>query len=174
MTPRPPQRQRGSVMLLVLIILIALLAGAAVVLNLQMSSSKQVGLVSQSRASLFCAEAGLSQAKTIMGANYALWNDILDSDSSNDPTWYPIRGDIDDPPDGIADYEVTVRDNDDEQAPAANDTTRDNDMKIFIVSKCIKYAESPREVLELVVYNIANQVYRNQSGQGSGNTGNAN
>jgi len=161
-------------MLLVLIILVALLAGAAVVLNLQVSSTKQVGLISQSRASLFCAEAGLSQGKTIMGANYALWNDILDTDTSNDPSWYPIRGDIDDPPDGVADYEVTVHDNDDELPPAANDTTRDNDLKIFIVSKCIKYPETPREVLELVVYNMGNQVYRNQSGQGSGNTGNAN
>ncbi len=173
-TRRPPMRQRGSVMVLVLIILVALLAGAAVVLNLQMSSTKQVGLVSQARASLFCAEAGLSQGKTIMGANYALWNDILDTDTSNDPSWYPIRGDIDDPPDGIADYEVTVKDNDDELPPAANDTTRDNDLKIFIVSKCLKYPETPREVLELVVYNMGNQVYRNQSGQGSGNTGNAN
>ena len=161
-------------MVLVLIILVALLAGAAVVLNLQMSSTKQVGLVSQARASLFCAEAGLSQGKTIMGANYALWNDILDTDTSNDPSWYPIRGDIDDPPDGIADYEVTVRDNDDELPPAANDTTHDNDLKIFIVSRCLKYPETPREVLELVVYNMGNQVYRNQSGQGSGNTGNAN
>jgi hypothetical protein len=166
--------ERGSVMLLVSIILIALLSGGAIALYIQMSSNKQVGFTSTSRASLYCAESGLAEARATIGAFYSVWNDILDTDPANDPPWYPIRGDIDDPKDGVTDFEVTVRDNDDEPTSMPNDPTHDNDLKIFIISKCTKYPDAPREVLELVVYDQGQQQYRNQAGQGSGNTGNAN
>jgi hypothetical protein len=161
-------------MLLVSIILIALLSGGAIALYIQMSANKQVGLTSKSRASLYCAESGLVEARATVGAFYSLWNDLLDGDPSNDPAWYPFRGDIDEPKDGIMDYEVTVRDNDDEPSTVPNDPARDNDLKIFIISRCTKYPDAPREVLELVIYDQGQQQYRNQSGQGSGNTGNAN
>ena len=174
MTLRSHDRgQRGSIMVLVMVILVALLAGAAVMLTLQNSSTKQVGTTSKSRAALFCAESGLSDARTVLGANYAVWNEILDADPSNDPPWYPMRRDIDDPPDGVFDYEVIIRDNDDE-TPPANDPTRDNDLRIFVISRCTKYPDMPKEVLELLTYNQGAQTYRNQSGQGAGNTGNAN
>lgn len=171
--PRPDP-ERGSVMLLVSIILIALLSGGAIALYIQISSNKQVGFASTSRASLYCAESGLAEARATIGAVYSLWNDLLDGDPSNDPAWYPLRGDIDDPKDGVNDWEVTVRDNDDEPSSVANDPARDNDLKIFIISRCTKYNDAPREVLELVVYDQGQQQYRNQAGQGSGNTGNAN
>ena len=47
----------------------------------------------------------------------------------------------------IVNYDMTVRDNDDE---FPLDSTVDADERIFIVSRCTKYPDSPREVLELV------------------------
>ncbi len=159
-------------MVLVMVILVAMLAGGAVALSLQLGSTKQVGLASDSRGALYCAEAGLSAARPVIGARYADWVDVLDTDPGNDPTWYPFTGDLDG--DGTDDYLVTMRDNDDETAPAVNDTTRDNDLKIFVISSCTRYPDTPREVLELIKYEGGGAIYRNQSGCGSGNTGNCN
>ena len=166
--------QRGTVMVLVITILAALLAGAAVALYLQLSSTRAAGYTAWSRGSLYCAEAGLAAARPLVGENYAVWPALIDTDSANDPAWYPLIGDIDDPPDGQPDYIVTVRDNDDEFPPLANDPTRDNDLQVFIVSTCTKYSDTPTTVLELVTYQGAGTVYRDQSGGGSGNTGNQN
>jgi hypothetical protein len=171
---RDPRRaERGSVMVLVMIILVSLLAGGAIALQLQLSSTKQVGFASSSRRSLYCAEAGLARARGTIANFQALWNNMIDSDPTNDPTWYPIVGDIDDPPDGVNDFEVTLRDNDDEPV-GSNDPNVDSDLRVFIVSRCTKYPDTPKEVLELAIYNRGADMYRNQSGQGAGNTGNAN
>jgi hypothetical protein len=159
-------------MVLVMIILVALLAGGAVMLSLQLGSTKQVALASSARGALFCAESGLAASRSVVGANYADWADVLDSDPSNDPGWYPITGDLDG--DGVDDYSVTIQDNDDELPPLDNDPTKDNDLKIFVLSTCTMYPDTPQEILELVTYEGGGAVYRNQSGQGSGNTGNAN
>jgi hypothetical protein len=43
-----------------------------------------------------------------------------------------------------------------------------------VVAKCTRYADTPREVLELITYEGGGNVYRNQSGQGAGNGGNVN
>jgi hypothetical protein len=173
---RPGRRstESGAAMMLVVTLLAALLAGGALAIYLEVSDTRATSYVPAARRSLYCAEAGLAAARPIVGANYATWVDVLDGNPENDPPWYPITGDIDDPPDGVPDYEVAIRDNDDELAPAANDPTHDNDLEIFVVSTCIKYPDSPREVLELVMYKGGGAVYRNQSGQGSGNTGNTN
>lgn len=171
---RDPRRlQRGSIMVLVMTILAALLAGGAVALYLQLSSTRSAGSIRESRSALYCSEAGLQAAREVVGANYAEWVNILDGDPSTDPTtWYPITGDLDG--DGTADYEVRIRDNDDELPPLPNDPTRDNDLRVFVISRCTKYTDTPREVLELVKFEGGGNVYRNQSGQGAGNTGNAN
>jgi hypothetical protein len=168
----PGRGQRGSLMVMVMIILVALLAGGAVMLSLQLGSTKQAGLASDSRGALFCAEAGLAAARPVIGANYSTWSDAIDSDTSNDPAWYPITGDLDG--DAVDDYEVTLEDNDDEFAPTADDPDHDNDLKVFVKSSCTKYPDTPREVLELVSYEGGGSVYRNQSGSGGGNTGNEN
>jgi hypothetical protein len=47
-------------------------------------------------------------------------------------------------------------------------------MRVFVVSKCVRYPETPREVTELIYYSGAGNSYRNQAGQGAGNSGNAN
>jgi hypothetical protein len=165
--------ERGSTMVVVMMILLALLAAGAGVIYLQVSSTRATGLIRQSRDALFCAEAGLARTRNKIGASYALWDDMLDTDPSNDPGGYPYTGDIDG--DDEDDWEVTIKDNDDENpATLPNDLTKNNDLKIFVVSKCIKYPDTPREIMELVTYTGAGNVYRDQNRQGSGGTDNAN
>lgn len=170
--PRRDRGQRGAAMLLVATLLIALLAGGGVALYLQLQSTKGAGLVKASRSSLFCAEAGLAASRMIIALNSASWPLLLDTDPGNDPDWYPLRQDIDN--DAVDDYEVTVRDNDDEVPPAANDPARDNDRQLFMVSRCLKSAEMSRQVVELVRIAGSGQIYRNQGGGGGFNSGNVN
>lgn len=164
--------QRGSVMMVVACILVALLAGGGIALYVTVQGTKSTGYLKANRSALYCAEAGLSAARAKLAEDPTQWNALLDGDAANDPAWYPVTGDLDG--DGAADYEVTVRDNDDELPPAANDPTHDSDLGILIVSRCTKYPETPRQVFELVFFELGNSAYRDQSGQGAGNTGNAN
>ncbi|HEY5923192.1 MAG TPA: hypothetical protein VIV11_16045, partial [Kofleriaceae bacterium] len=66
-----------------------------------------------------------------------------------------------------------LRDNDDELPPNTDDPAADNDLRVFIVSRCIKYAETPREVAELVEQSAGGYGYRSQEG-GLNNNGNDN
>ena len=161
--------QRGSTMVVVLAILVALLGAGAVALYLQVADTRTTALVKKSRESLFCAEAGLGSGRAAFGENYAQWNLILDQDPDNNPIGYPLQGDMDG---GEMDYEVTLIDNDDEFPTP--DPYRDSDLSIFIVSTCLKYPDTPREVMELVKFEGMGSVYRNQQGQGQGNTNNNN
>jgi hypothetical protein len=171
-SPRCDPGQRGAALLLVATLLIALLAGGGVALYLQLQSTKGAGMVKASRASLFCAEAGLAASRMIIALNSAQWPLLLDADDTNDPPWYPLRDDIDG--DGEDDYEVRVRDNDDELPPVANDLTRDNDRQLFMVGRCLKNAAASRQVVELVRIAGSGQIYRNQAGGGGFNSGNVN
>jgi hypothetical protein len=126
------------------------------------------------RRSLFCAEGGLSTAHAVAAANTADWPAVLDGDPGNDPAWHPIRGYLAAGGSGRPDFEVTLRDNDDELPPLANDPSRDNDRRVFLVSRCLRYPEHPRTVMELIEYAGGGHAYRDQSGQGGYNTGNAN
>jgi hypothetical protein len=164
--------EQGSAMLVVSTILVALLAGGGIALYLQLESTKSASLTKSGKSSLYCAEAGLAASRGIISLNYFAWPTLLDGDASNDPPWYPIRGDIDG--DGKNDYEVTVLDNDDEVAPADNDPAIDSDEKIFVVSKCLQNPEVPRQVMELVEYGGGGHIYKSQAGGGAGNTGNLN
>ena len=172
MTTTHSRAQRGSTMVVVLVLLVALLAAGAIALRMQLSNTKASGIVRATKSSLYCAEAGLAAARPRIGGAYALWSDMLDADPSNDPAWYPVLGDLDG--DGTNDYRVTIRDNDDEAAPAPNKPHEDNDLRIFLVSQCTRASESDRQVLELIAYDGGGTVYRNQAGQGAGNTGNIN
>jgi hypothetical protein len=82
-----------------------------------------------------------------------------------------INHDIDG--DGVADFTITLKDNDDELPPLANDTTRDNDLKVYVVSTCTKYPDTPKQVIELVQYNGGGNCYQSQQG-GCGGNGNSN
>ena len=173
MTRRDPS-QRGVAMFIVLMVVSSLMTVGLLAIYLTLSETKSTSYVTDAKAALYCAEAGLAKARSQIAANFGAWPQLLDADASNDPAWYPITGDLDTPADGVSDFTVTVRDNDDEPVGTANDPTHDNDLRIYIVSKCTRYPETPREVTELIYYQGGGNSYRNQSGQGAGNTGNSN
>jgi hypothetical protein len=166
--------ERGAAMLVVMIVMAALMTAGGLAIYVSSSETRSTGYVASSRQALFCAEAGLAQARSVVTQNYSTWGLVLDTNTGNDPTWYPIDGYLTDDGTGDFDYEVTIRDNDDELAPTANDATKDIDFQVYVTSTCLKYPESPRSVTELVRYEGGGYSYRNQSGQGAGNTGNAN
>jgi len=168
------RRERGVAVFVVLIAVIALSVVGMLAAYLTVAETKSTSYEVDANAALYCAEAGLAKARPLIGSNYASWAAMLDTDPTNDPSWYPITGDLDVPPDGVDDFVVTIKDNDDEPPGAPDDPTHDNDMRVFIVSKCTRYPETPREVTELIYYKGGGNAYRNQAGQGAGNTGNAN
>ena len=163
--------QRGSAMLVTLILISALTGGAAVLVSTQLSSSRSTDLMRTGMLATDCAEAGLSAARAIVVANYAQWASSLGS--STEPSWLASATNHDLDGDGAVDFALTLKDNDDELAPAANDLLRDNDLRIFVVSRCIKYGEVPKEVEELVQYSGGGTCYQSQQGGCAGN-GNSN
>jgi hypothetical protein len=162
--------QRGSAMLVTLILIAALLGGAAVLASTQLAASRSTDLVRTTMLSTNCAEAGLSAARPVVLANYAQWAGSLGT--GTEPSWITsgVNHDLDG--DGVADFVVTLKDNDDD-APAANDLLHDNDLRIFIVSRCTKYSEVPKEVEELVRYSGGGTCYQSQQG-GCASNGNSN
>lgn len=169
---RKLDRQRGAAMAITLILTTALLGAGALALYLQMSDTKAARSMTESRSALFCAEAGLASGRAYVALHAVDWPLMLDDDDTNDPDGYPITGDLDG--DAVDDWIVTIRDNDDELAPAANVPTVDADGTIFMVSTCTKHPEAPREVLEMLSFGGGGTNYRNQLGQGGGGTNNAN
>jgi hypothetical protein len=167
----PDPGERGSAMLLIATLLIALLAGGGVALYLQLQGTKGAGMVKAARSSLYCAEAGLNAARGVIALNYLSWPLALDTDKTNDPDWYPVRGDLDE--DTVDDFEVTIKDNDDE-VPPLNDPARDNDRQVFAISRCLKSNQGSRQVKELLMVAGAGHVYGSQSGGGAFNSGNQN
>jgi hypothetical protein len=173
--PRDPRRgQRGAALAVTLILVTALLAGGALAMYLQLADTRSAQYVTESRASLYCAEAGLARARRFVSINVQLWPAMLDDDDGNDPEGYPIEGRLDGATTGPPDFRVVIRDNDDELPPAANNPGLDTDGTIFMVSTCLRYPDTPREVLEMISFSGGGFNYRNQSGQGAGGTNNAN
>lgn len=165
------QRQKhdesGMAMVLVITVLAALLAIGAIGLSLQLNSTKSATLVKDNRAALYCAEAGIAKARNVLVANRSVWNDLLDGNPNALP-WYPITGDIDG--DGVDDYSVTIRDDGDDTT-----LTADSNDTIIVTSACTKFLPAaPATVIEVISMQGQGNEYRNQSGQGAGNTGNAN
>jgi len=169
--------QRGSAMLVTMILVTALLAGVAVVASLQFASNRATDLTRNGLAALYCAEAGLIAARpTIMGS-YDQWPIALAAFNSG-PTQPAFLSntvfshDID--ADGVDDFQIYLQDNDDEAPPTADNPLVDIDSKVFIVSKCIKYPDTPKVVKELVEYKPAQNCYRGQlggcNGRGNNNT----
>ena len=164
-------------MFVVMIVITALITAGMIAIYVGAAETRSSDYVASSRRALFCAEAGIASSRAVVGANYASWGTVLDADSGNDPTWYPIRGWLDDgvhASTDVPDYEVTIRDNDDELPPMVNNLARDNDLHVFVVSRCLKYPDMPRAVSELIEYQGGGNVYRNMAGQGASNTGNNN
>src|ERR1044071_6437040 len=131
-------------MLVTLILTAALLGGAAVLVSTQLASTRSADLVKTATLSMYCADAGLASARSVVLASYPLWAGSIGT--GTEPSWITsgVNHDIDS--DGTADFVITLTDNDDEVAPVTADATRDNDRRIFVVSRCIKYGEVVREV----------------------------
>lgn len=154
--------ERGSAMIIVVVILVALLAGGAYALFVQVRSTKSAGLLKAERSALYCAEAGLTAVRSLVAINPQDWPDIAAGTAVG--WWDTARfGDIDVPPDGD-DFEVTAAENGDP-----------NDGAIFLISTCTKFPEYPATVMELItISGVTANCYKDTSGQGCGNTGNAN
>jgi Tfp pilus assembly protein PilX len=168
---RQNNRESGMAMVLVITILAALLGIAAIGLSLQLNSTKSTALIKDTRAALYCAEAGLAASRVTIIANRNDWNDILDGTGA---PWYSavaplgLTGDANG--DGTTgDYSVTFVDDGDDADPAtdSNDT-------IVITSTCLLFPTAPASVTEVVSLLGQGHVYRNQGGGGAGNTGNQN
>src|SRR5690606_16179615 len=123
--------QRGSAMLVAMILMAALLAGATVLVTLQMSSNRNTELTKTGITALYCAEGGLISARAAVAENPASSNDQLGTKIQT--SWLPaeIANDLDG--DGAADVEIILEDNFDE--PGTDNPNVDSDGKIFIVSK---------------------------------------
>jgi hypothetical protein len=171
-------RERGSAMLVTLIIIAALLAGAVVLVSMQLTSNKSSEIARTGNTALYCAEAGIAAARPVVAQNQSLWAASLIASGGGDttePTWIATGiGSHDLDGDGNDDFEVYILDNDDEIAPTANDRTLDVDSKIFIVAKCTKYADTPKQVMELIEYQQqTGTCYESQEG-GCSQQGNTN
>ncbi len=177
-------RQRGSAMLITLVLVAAMLGGAAVLAGIQLASTRSSDLTRLGTQSTYCAEAGLAIARPYVLANYTAWaaaltlsGPLVTAGTVPDATSWPnalitVAGrDLDG--DGVADFYVYIKDNDDELGAVPNNRAQDNDLKIFIVSRCTKYPEVIREVEELVQYTGGGSCYQSQQG-GCGGNNNAN
>jgi hypothetical protein len=163
--------ERGSAMLLTLILITALLGGAAVLVSVQLAANRSTELIRAGMLSTYCAEAGLAAARPTVLANFPLWAGSLGTGS--EPAWLASAVNHDLDGDGVADFVITLKDNDDELAPLVNDPTQDTDRQIFVLSTCTKYSEVPRQFEELVQYTGGGTCYQSQEG-GCGANGNSN
>jgi hypothetical protein len=157
-------------MVVVLTILAALFVGGAYALYLQIQDTRAAGYVSRERQALYCAEAGLVATRQFVAANQPLWGDMLNPNVA-DPAGYPVQGDL--TGDGQIDFIGTIEDNLDEP-PDAHDPFTDNDLRLYVISRCVQFPDSPREVRELVEFAPIGGYYRSQAGHGPGGTGNTN
>ena len=181
-------RQRGSAMLVTLIVIVSLLAGAAAVVSMQLGSTRSTDLQKTGMTATYCAEAGLAAAAPVVAANYPAWNASLctlrptigatpaltcgtsTGNNAEPPFLATIQHDLDG--DGKPDFYIYLMDNDDE---VPNNVGSDQDLKVFIVSHCIAFPDTPKEVMELVQYNGTGTCYNAQlggcGGNNNGNTG---
>ena len=189
MRPSSRHPERGSAMIVTMIVVASLLAGATVLVAMQLASTRSSDLSRSGLSSMYCAEAGLSAARPVVAGGYTNWAtslanyssmQLVPTDTTSEQTyhawlWTGIGGvtghDLDG--DGVADFTVYIKDNEDEIAPNANDYTKDNDLRVWIVSTCIKYTDTPQQVEELVTYSGGGNCYQAQLG-GCGGNGNQN
>jgi hypothetical protein len=159
-------------MLVAMILMAALLAGATVLVSLQLSSNRSTELTKTGISALYCAEAGLTASRATIAVNQANWATYLGT--GNQPTWvaHPtINHDLDG--DGDSDFTITLEDNHDEVPPTADAQGADLDGRIYIVSRCTAYPDTPREVRELITFTELKHCYSAQRG-GCGGNGNMN
>ena len=173
--------QRGSAMLVTIIIISSLLAGAVVLVSMQLASNRSTDLSRSSVTALYCAEAGLHAARAAVAEADATEIDAAVAASAagtlTEPTW--LTTDINTlaatghDVDGLggADFHVYIKDNDDEVINGvANDLADDIDNKVWVVAVCDLYPETPQAVSELLDIAKANAtMYDWQAGGAFGN-----
>ncbi len=165
-------------MLVTLIIIGALLAGAGVLLSVQMASNKSQDLTRSGMSALYCAEAGLAAARQVVAEHYMDWKASLCTTAPcTEPAWMTTGIDAKTSPkghdldgDGQDDFRVWLRDNYDELS-ATNDPAVDSDLQVYLVSKCIKYDDTPKQVEELILFEGGIECYPWQLGGCSGGGG---
>lgn len=157
-------------MLVAMILMAALLAGAAVLVSLQLSSNRSTELTKTGITALYCAESGLTASRQVIAINQSDWNNHLGTDI--EPSWLgTVDHNIDDDAGNTDDFRVTLEDNFDEIGTDIPGT--DSDGKIYVVSRCLMYPDTPREVRELVTFTQVTHCYSAQRG-GCGGNGNMN
>jgi hypothetical protein len=159
-------------MLVAMILMAALLAGATVLVSLQLGSNRSTEMTRTGISALYCAEAGLTATRSTIALNQSTWASWLGT--GNQPTWLAapaIDHDLDG--DGDSDFTVTLEDNWDDIPPNTQNQNADGDGKIYIVSRCTMYPDSPREVRELITFTELKHCYASQRG-GCGGNGNMN
>lgn len=156
-------------MLVTLILITALTAGATALVSMQHDSTHAAQLTRSKVSALACAEAGLATARSAVASSYAQWNGALATGLQ--PTWLAsLARDLDG--DNEADFELTLRDNEDELT-GTDDPAHDNDLAVYVVSTCVKYSDAPVRVAELVRYRGGGSCYDAQlGGCGGNNNGN--
>jgi hypothetical protein len=157
-------------MLVTLIVVSALLAGAVVVATMQVSSTRSSDVTRTGTAALYCAEAGLSAARPVVANNYPSWAGSLytGTGTPTEPAWLAAGIGSHDLSGGSgSDFMVYLKDNDDEIG--SNNGSSDNDLRIFIVSRCLKYGDTVKEVEELITYSGGGSCYHSQNGNCFGN-----
>ncbi|MFT3696388.1 MAG: hypothetical protein QM831_24825 [Kofleriaceae bacterium] len=173
------RRQRGSAMLVTMIVITSLLAGAAVLVSMQLASNRSTDLTRTGLEATYCAEAGLNAAMPQVMAHPELWATALTECGGVYPCipeqtiFTGVSHSVDYTGSG-SDYMLYIRDNDDEYPPAPLDPLHDSDLRVFIVSRCTKYGDTIKEVEALVEYTGGGSDYRMQQGLGGFGTGNAN
>lgn len=162
--------ERGSAMLMTMIIIVALLAGASVLADMQMLSARSSDIVRTHTQALYCAEAGLAAAAPVVAANYAQWGTALAASGAatpdtSEPAWLAAGiGSHDLDGDGVADFSVYIKDDADERPPAGNDPTHDQNLRVYLVSTCLRHPETPASVEELVQLAGGGTCYKTQLG----------
>ncbi|HEY3807557.1 MAG TPA: hypothetical protein VGL61_33375 [Kofleriaceae bacterium] len=171
--------QRGSAMLVTMIVIASLLAGAAVLVSMQLASNRSSDLTRTGVSATYCAEAGLDAARSVVAANFANWGSALLACGSGpypctEPSWLSSAFSHNLTGGSGSDFWIYIKDNDDELPPNANNLQVDNDLSVFVVSRCIRYADNVKEVEELIQYSGGGQDYRSQQGLGRYGNGNNN
>jgi hypothetical protein len=172
--------QRGSAILITLILIAAMLAGIAVLVSLQLASTKSTELTRDGMSALHCAEAGLAATHNLVGTQrsavtthltttqtVAAYNDTVEPAFITTSLPNNLR-DVDG--DGVfPDFQIYLIDNDD-----GSDYTADSDSRVFLISVCTKYPDNPKRVMELIEFPANPTMYDWQEGRGFGNNnGNA-
>ena len=174
--------ERGAAMLVTLIIVSSLLGAAAVLTHIEMGSNRATALTRSGMTAEYCAEMGAERAIPVVMANYNLWSATMCA-NANEATCVPsapsaepallsgINHDVDG--DGVPDFVLYLRDDQDEVGSASQNYFVDRDQRVYIVATCIKFPDTPRQVKELVELASPGTTYAGQQGgEWSNNNGN--